>query len=189
MATSTIRAEAEAVDPVQETSEESFPATDPPPWIGGRNSPPTPVARGACLTFAATSAGGCMSMSAISIRDDATLAEATLLLTTKGLHAVPVIDLSGRPVGVISQSDLLVHAREDIPAINRLTPSKSQGAPVLVRDLMTPGVIVVAEDAPLRKVVEELLGNNVHQVFVVDHSEVLIGSVSAVDVLKQLRFE
>ena len=54
---------------------------------------------------------------------------------------------------------------------------------------MTPGVIVVAEDAPLRKVVEELLGNNVHQVFVVDHSEVLIGSVSAVDVLKLLRFE
>jgi CBS domain-containing protein len=58
-----------------------------------------------------------------------------------------------------------------------------------VRDLMTPGVIAIAEDTPLRAIVEEMLGHKVRQLFVVDGSGVVIGSVNAVDVLQKLRFE
>ena len=31
------------------------------------------------------------------------------LFTDKGIHAAPVIDEAGRPIGVLSRSDLLIH--------------------------------------------------------------------------------
>jgi predicted transcriptional regulator len=132
------------------------------------------------VTFRANKAGDFMSTAVISIADNAPLQEAIVLLTDKGLHAAPVIDVAGRPVGVISPSDLLIHEREK---------RSGDTAPVLVRDVMTPGVIAVATDGPMHKVVEELRANQVRQVFVVDKAGVLVGSISALDVLKQLQFD
>ncbi len=40
------------------------------------------------------------------------MSEAVLLLTDRGFSAAPVIDDAGRPVGVVSRTDLLVHDRE-----------------------------------------------------------------------------
>src|SRR5262245_27204091 len=49
-----------------------------------------------------------------SIREHATLDEAITFLIDKGFRAAPVIDDSGRPVGVISQSDIVIHDREKV---------------------------------------------------------------------------
>src|SRR5206468_12659328 len=48
----------------------------------------------------------------VSLREDATVHEAVALLTDKGFSGAPVIDEAGRPVGVVSRSDILVHDRE-----------------------------------------------------------------------------
>jgi CBS domain-containing protein len=118
----------------------------------------------------------------VSLREDATVSEALGLFIGRGISAAPVIDEAGRPVGVLSQSDLLVHqrAREENPA---LAPPD----PMRVRDLMTPTVFAVAPETPAAQLVGDLLALKVHRLFVVDADGVLTGVISAIDVLRRLR--
>jgi predicted transcriptional regulator len=61
------------------------------------------------LNLVAETASDLMVPNPISLRAEASAAEAMRLFTEKGITAAPVIDESGRPVGVISRSDLLIH--------------------------------------------------------------------------------
>jgi len=141
----------------------------------------------------------------ISLRADANVREALVLLTDKGFSAAPVIDDAGRPVGVLSRGDLLIHDREKV---DYLSPGATyfyeqdlhtrKGSPIegfqvenvdqtRVRDLMTPAVFSVAPDTPVAKAIEDMLALHVHRLFVVDESGVLVGVVTAMDVLRHLR--
>jgi CBS domain-containing protein len=52
---------------------------------------------------------------------------------------------------------------------------------------MTPAVFSVAPDAPARRVIDDMVALKVHRLFVSDANGVLIGVISALDVLAQLR--
>ncbi|MFO0966621.1 MAG: CBS domain-containing protein [Gemmataceae bacterium] len=131
-----------------------------------------------------------------SIREDATVEDAIAFLTDKGYRAAPVIDESGRPVGVISQSDILIHDREgcggglhDFYSMGNLdfeNRSREETRDVRVRDLMTPVVFQVPPDAPFSRVLEEMVTLNVHRLFVVSDDGILIGVITALDVLRRL---
>ena len=54
---------------------------------------------------------------------------------------------------------------------------------------MTPGIISVSADAPARRLIEEMLAMKQLEVFVVNATGDLVGAVSALDVLKALRFD
>ncbi len=103
-------------------------------------------------------------------------------LLARGLSAAPVIDARGRPVGVVSRGDLLVHERE---RRRRVAPDDAQ--PTRAADVMTPAVFSVTPDTPAEKVVEQILNFHVHQLFVVDDNQVLVGIVNVLDVLRRLR--
>jgi CBS domain-containing protein len=55
-----------------------------------------------------------MTPNPVSIREGATVREAVELLTGRGISGGPVIDEAGRPVGVLSRADILVHDREAV---------------------------------------------------------------------------
>src|SRR5437016_4635479 len=117
------------------------------------------------LALQADSAAELMTPNPVSVAEDATLREALTLFIDKGFSAAPVIDEAGRPVGVISRSDLLVHDRETAEYLRKApeyyhqeelhTPS---GEPLgkgfqvekvdrtSVRDLMTPAVFSVSPE-------------------------------------------
>lgn len=146
------------------------------------------------LVLRAETAADLMTTNPVSVCDDAFVSEAVRLLTERGISAAPVIDEAGRPVGVVSHTDLLIHDRElggpaAIPALYE--GESANGFPVTpldatrVRDVMTPAVFFVAPDAPAEKVIEQLLALNVHRLFVVE-DDVLVGVISAVDVLRHL---
>jgi CBS domain-containing protein len=124
-----------------------------------------------------------MTPDPLSVRAAATVWEATALLTDRGLHAAPVIDESGRPVGVVSRADILVHERERMAS----APSGGAADPSRVADIMTPAVFSVAPGTTADRVVEQMLALNVLQLFVVDTYGTLVGVVSARDVLRHLR--
>jgi CBS domain-containing protein len=130
------------------------------------------------LMLWAETAAELMTTNPVSVRENATVPQAVALLTDKGYHAAPVIDEAGRPVGVLSVSDLLAHHREKAgePAVQ-----------TLARDLMTPAVFAVAPDASAAKVVADMLALNVHRLFVLDGTGTLIGVITALDVLRHLR--
>jgi CBS domain-containing protein len=134
------------------------------------------------LTLEAARAADLMSASPMSIQAAATVPEVVAALTGRGLSAAPVIDERGRPVGVVSRGDLLVHERERL----RAAPA-AQAEPTRAADLMTPVVFSVTPDTPAHQVVEQLLNFNVHQLFVVDDNQVLVGAVGVLDVLRRLR--
>jgi CBS domain-containing protein len=138
-----------------------------------------------CLSLRAKTARDLMTPSPVSIRDTATVAEALALLIHKGVRAAPVIDAAGNPVGVLSQTDLLAHNRNR-PIYQTAVPDAEGIHTSYVRDLMTPAVFSISPDAPAAKVVEELVALNVHRLFIVDRNGVLVGVVTARDVLRRL---
>lgn len=143
------------------------------------------------LMLRARTASELMTTNPRSLRRDASVAEAAAFLSTRGFSAAPVIDEAGRPVGVVSRTDLL--HRHSQQAVRPLaTPSArppggvEPDATVSVQDVMTPAVFCVHVDAPAAKVVAKMLALDVRRLFVVDDEGVLVGVVSAFDVLRWL---
>src|SRR2546428_269356 len=127
------------------------------------------------LILDAATAQELMTPNPIALRADASIRDAVSLLTDKGVSAAPVIDVAGRPVGVLSNSDIVVHERERV---------KQQAADqTRVSDLMTPAVFSVTPQAGVERVVAEMVAMRVHRLFVVDADGVLIGVISATDIL------
>jgi CBS domain-containing protein len=155
------------------------------------------------LRLHAVRAADLMMPDPVSLRADASIKEAIALLIDRGFSGAPVIDDAGRPIGVLTRSDILVHDREKptntseyYERADLVTPAGERlGAgfhaqsvdTTTVRDVMTPAVFAVAPDAAASEVVHEMLALKVHRLFVVDNAGVLVGVVSALDVLRHLR--
>ena len=145
------------------------------------------------LRLHAHTAAELMAPNPISLRAEATAAEAAQWFADKGVSAAPVIDESGRPIGVLSRSDLLVHRTESgavpgyfaEPAAEAAAGRPADGA--TVADLMTPAVFAVAPDAPASRVVSDMVGLHVHRLFVVDDAGVLVGVITTMDLLRHLK--
>jgi CBS domain-containing protein len=144
------------------------------------------------LVLAAETAADLMTPNPVSIRDTATVTEAVSLLTDKGISGAPVIDDAGHPIGVLSRGDIVAHDRErsvGSAAGSAYETAAGDIGSTRVRDLMTPAVFSVAPETPAGKVVGEMLALQVHRLFVVDNSGVLVGVISAQDVLRRLQPE
>ena len=130
------------------------------------------------LTLLASTAAEIMNAGPVSLSASDTVAEATKFLTQRGFGAAVVIDDAGHPLGVVTKTDVLVHARQRKPG---LEPDDTP-----VTEFMTPAVFSVRPDTPARSVVEQLLALNVHHLFVSDAAGVIVGVISPVDVLRKL---
>ncbi len=156
------------------------------------------------LTLKAGTAADLMTDHVVSIAEVAPLHEAIAVLTDRGFSGAPVINEAGRPVGVISNSDILVHDRND-PVFAKRVPEyyarsdlrAAIGEDVsgfqveavdqtLVRDVMTPVVFSIRPEAPAQQVIEELLNLRVHRLFVIDRDDVLVGVIAMSDILRRL---
>jgi len=158
-----------------------------------------PNPTGAVRLYART-AEDLMTPNPLSLLEDVTLKEAIAFLVDRNISGAPVIDEAGRPVGVLTQSDILVHDRE---AVDHVTPPEAEfGTPLPrslwegfqvervdttpVRDVMTPAVLCVKAETSAWEVIEQMLELKVHRLFVTDDAGVLIGVITAMDILRRL---
>lgn len=151
------------------------------------------------LVLDARTAEELMLPNPISLRRDATVPEAVSLMTDRGFSAAPVIDEAGRPIGVLSRTDVLIHEHEQVrhaqPAEevhDKGRHSRHEGFSIeiadstSVDDIMTPTVFTVTLDAPATEVVKRICDFQVHQLFVVDDDNALVGVISALDIVRCL---
>jgi CBS domain-containing protein len=126
--------------------------------------------------------GEIMTCNPVSIDHRATVAEAAAFLSKKDISAAPVIDEAGRPMGVVSRTDIVRHLAD--------SASSCTGAgDVPVEQVMNPEVYFVRPDTPVSIAIDDLLDCDVRRLFVVDDNDALIGLISSVDVLHHLRDE
>lgn len=153
------------------------------------------------LALHAETAADLMSENPVSLRRDATVAEALALLLDRDISAAPVIDDAGRPLGVVSATDIMVHEREaslpagvraQLAAPGRLSRRLNRDAqfeyadPTTVEELMTPSVFAVPLHATAAEVVAAMLRAQAHRLFVEDEFGTLVGAISTTDILRKL---
>lgn len=157
--------------------------------------------------FRAATAAEMMTADPKTIRREATVAEAAAFLDDKGISAAAVIDDAGRPIGVLSRTDIVRHGTKsaragqakydfyehdgltglvEAPAAEGGEGEGGVGGPATVGHIMTPIVRSVSPEASAAEVVRGLVEHQVHRLFVIDKAGVLVGVISALDVLKSL---
>lgn len=137
-----------------------------------------------------------MTRNCITIAPDATVEEAVNLMLSRHISGLFVVDRGGDLVGVITEGDLLrrdeLGTQRDRPWWLRLLASPARQAADFtrangrhVRDVMTPDVLSIAQDAPLEDVVETMEKRRVKRLPVTADGKV-VGVVSQSDLLRAL---
>ena len=153
----------------------------------------------------AETAAELMTVNPISIAAEMSVREATVVLTDKEISAVPVIDEAGRPLGVLTHTDIVRHERhkrlcmpKDVRARREAESTLPSGEHLPkgfeieltdttpVRDIMTPTIVAVPEDATAERVLSDFRTFKVHHLFVVDDAGVVVGVISTFDIMRKL---
>ena len=117
-----------------------------------------------------------MTIDPIGVAEDASIEEAQALLASYGISGLPVVDHSGRLVGVISQTDLMGDGSITMSALVR---GNSSG--LRVGELMSAPAITVTLDATLVEAARMMRDAQIHRLVAIDDEERPIGVLSASD--------
>ncbi|HEX3147710.1 MAG TPA: CBS domain-containing protein [Gemmataceae bacterium] len=147
-----------------------------------------------------------MTPNPVSIRDELTVHEAVVFLTERRISAAPVINEAGRPVGVVSEADILRHDREHTEHLYWLPQKEVDRELTLgsgehlsgksfevevpdvsrVKDIMNPVIYAVRQNTSIHEVVSQLVKRRIHRLFVVDDDNSLVGVITTLDILQRL---
>jgi CBS domain-containing protein len=141
-----------------------------------------------------------MNPQVITVTDTMDLREVAKILVEEGITGAPVVDEMGTLVGVISQSDLVEYDLSveheltvEAPFYRRpfddaLQPERGFRIEELpadtVKDVMTPFLITVEEETPIREVASRMAKFAIHRLIVVDADQQIRGIVTSLDVLR-----
>lgn len=91
-------------------------------------------------------------------------------MLASGIHCLPVIDVAGRPVGIVSSWDLVEEHGPEEP----------------VENAMTPKVITVGPHESIEEAAMLMRLNFIHHLVVVNEADEVVGVVSSLDLLSEL---
>jgi CBS domain-containing protein len=137
-----------------------------------------------------------MTCNALCVRKDHSIEALAALLVTHRISGVPVIDDEGRPIGVVSKTDLVRerHENGDTVALDAAEGTSriedgfhelpiSRGT---VADVMTPVAITLHEHSSVSCAAALMAMEGLHRIVVVGEDDRVTGIVSALDIMRWL---
>ncbi|MFW5867884.1 MAG: DUF190 domain-containing protein [Armatimonadota bacterium] len=132
-----------------------------------------------------------MAKPAVSVARDTPVRDVVRLLLNSEFNAVPVVDEDARPVGIVTQGDLV--RRADMPLRLGLLDDADHGvisqfheraARICAEDIMTSPVRTVAADRTVSGAVRLMLTHHLKRLPVVDQDGILVGVLARLDVFR-----
>lgn len=108
-----------------------------------------------------------MSGNTVCVSPDLAVRELVTLLVDRGFSGAPVVDSEGKPIGVVSRSDLMDDRRDG-----------------LVRDIMMPIAFTLPESASLSHAAALMAYENIHRVPVIGTDASVVGIVTSMDIVR-----
>jgi CBS domain-containing protein len=156
------------------------------------------------LSFARTvSVGDVMTAPVYTLDPEDSLKEAATLLASSKVSGAPVLDLSGKIVGILTEADILktlereadrakVRAEEGYAFVLKVMSFRETAPRVMralsavrVREAMSRPVVTTSRDTPLDQVAREMSERSVNRMPVVEEDR-LVGIVSRADIVRAL---
>lgn len=136
-----------------------------------------------------------MTTTVVTATTETSFQELVDLMLHHGVSGIPVIDGDRRPVGVVTEADLIAKEAYPSPHRHRADPllgqtentwaAKSRG--LRAADLMTAPVRTAGPDDAVSTTAARMIATGVNRLPVVDRDGRLIGIVSRYDVLRTFR--
>ena len=140
-----------------------------------------------------------MTREIISVSPDTEIANAAKILLERRINGLPVIDASGRLVGILCQSDLVAQQKTiplpsvftllesyiPLTSIKRIDKQVEKIAAITVKQAMTPNPVTVGPETDIEDVAKLMVDNKYHTLPVMEGDNV-VGIVGKEDVLKTL---
>lgn len=129
-----------------------------------------------------------MTTRVVAVRKSASFKEMAEMLHRSRISAFPVLDDTGRVIGVVSAGDLLVKEAvqaqgTSLIAALRHVHEDDKAAGVTAADLMTRPAVTIGPDAPVEEAARLMYDKRVKRLPVTRAGGKLVGIVSRVDVL------
>jgi len=113
------------------------------------------------------------------------------LIEENRVSAIPIVDQRGIPIGIVSESDLLLKERRselessnDLLHLNKRRRERAKAAATVASEVMTTPPIPVASDTSLGEAARHMQEKNVRRLVVVDPRGRIAGIVSRSDLLQ-----
>ncbi len=141
--------------------------------------------------------GDVMNPGVVCTRPDMSLREVERLFTDRRITGAPVVDEDGRPVGVVSQHDLVASQADppsagdsgrfytDVETYRDIARAPIDPSELLVSRVMTPEVVSVDRETPIAEAARLMRDRRVHRLLVT-RKGVLVGIVTSIDLLAAL---
>ena len=140
-----------------------------------------------------------MTTEIISVAPETEIANAAKILLEKRINGLPVVDSSGRLVGVLCQSDLVAQQKSipipsvftlmesfiPLTSIKRIDKEVEKIAALTVEQAMTPDPVTVGLETDIAEVAKLMVDEKYHTLPVMEGDKV-VGIVGKEDVLKIL---
>jgi CBS domain-containing protein len=132
-----------------------------------------------------------MTTDVASVDETATYKEIVTTMALRQVSGIPVVDAARRPIGIVSETDLL--AKEADPNTDATRPLlrsprrhaiRRKAAAIFAASLMTPRPLTITADQPAAEAARRMQRHRVNRLPVVDDRGKLIGIVSRGDVLR-----